>query len=179
MESILALFSKYKVELDDISEELVYRSRMSVPSNNISDTGLKHEIAKECRERCEKYHSSELITDLENSILADIEMSIEDGQLTSEERKDYLTIEAIIFQRYIKHLNEFECQAKRLSRNGYNDYNAYLNHSGDKVPVKIKEVHTFIEDCKNNLSTERYQIIEQINKIDVKNNDDLLKRYSA
>ena len=140
--------------------------------------GSRFQTRNEWYDYIEKYNSSKLITDLENSILVDIEKSIKDGQLTSQERKDYLEIVKVIVQRYIKHLDKLKYHEKKLHDLGYNDRNAKIEHEYKNVPAKIVEMSKYIEDCKNNLSTEQNQIIKQIYEIDVKNNDDLLKRYS-
>lgn len=167
MKSLLSLLNEYKVKLDDIAEELVYRTKMRIYYRNYW----------ECRKICNKYKSMEVITNLEKTILKNIEKSIAEGQLLAEEKADYKEIGNIIIQRYRDILDEFDTQAKLLSMNGYTDDWAASNHRKDNVPTKIPSLNSFITDCRKNFGNTSTQRMKKIEEINTKINDKLLQEH--
>ncbi len=168
MESAVVLFEDYQEYMNDIAEEAIYRTRMRVPSKNFSDTGLKNQITKECRNYCSSYLNSDVFPDSIHEKIEALEEQINSGNLTREGKDEFIITVRNLSRNYLSYLSGFKRHIMSISRNGYDEYAARLNHSDDRIPTKIsKELYPLAEECYDNFDKKIDEIIDEVRNIDI------------
>ena len=159
MKRTSSLIERYIDYLDDIAEEIEFRSKLSIRCKNMADSSLKSSIARDGRKLCSDYKKNghnylEYIEEIE-----ELEEKIESGIFSEDDRKRLLELHEKVGHPLEDYFCDFSSQANTMARNGYTDREAYSRRIVDNIPSKINApLQDYINEKKDNFNDSYYEI---------------------
>lgn len=140
-ESLLDYINIMEKNLNNISDELLYRTGINGGSTSSSGFKSRKEAIKECKSTCDSYTKNGLITIDEKKKIDEYKNKILRGQMSKEDIKEYNELVGTINKRYKDYLKQFERRAEDLSHNGITNYDA----ARQRTKEGIDDIHGYID----------------------------------